>query len=400
MDDSGLNNIFLYLLLLASLALGWWLGRRKNFGARSSDLRGGRFTPEKDYFLGLNYLLNDEPDDAIDIFIDSLEINSGTLETYMALGMLLRRRGKVDRSIAVYQDLLGQSNFSSGEFNEIKLQLVQSYIAAGLLDRAEHLLVELRVQKGVIKLKALELSANVYQLEKDWLEGVNALSELLKVCAPADRSSCQNLASHFYCELAEEEIENERLSRARDYLRQASAMDKHNTRVSMLFGNLEALSGNYKEAIKNYLRVKKQDPSFLADVFVPLIECYEKTGKQNELNKFIDSTMSEEKDTSVLIALAGYLEQDRGQEQARQYLLGKLEQNPSLRLMMQSIALDASAVDSQSEHRLFLQVLKENLENKAQYQCSNCGFELKNLLWHCPSCSRWGLIKHVRGMLG
>lgn len=400
MEDSSLNNIFLYLLLLASLALGWWLGRRKNFISAGSVNKSGRFALEKDYFLGLNYLLNDEPDDAIDIFIDSLEINSGTLETYMALGMLLRRRGKVDRSIAVYQDLLGQSNFSSDEFNEIKLQLVQSYIAAGLLDRAEHLLAELRLQKGLVKLKALELSANVYQLEKDWLEGVNALSELLKVCAPADRNSCQNLASHFYCELAEAEIENERLSRARDYLRQASAMDKHNTRVSMLFGSLEALSGNYKEAIKNYMRVKKLDPSFLADVFAPLIECYEKTGKQNELNKFIENTMSEEKDTSVLIALASYLEKERGQEQARQYLLGKLEQNPSLRLMMQSIALDASAEAGQSEHSLFLQVLKENLENKAQYQCSNCGFELKNLLWHCPSCSRWGLIKHVRGMLG
>jgi len=400
MDDSGLNNTFLYLLLLASLALGWWLGRRKNAGAIRSALKRGRFTPEKDYFLGLNYLLNDEPDDAIDIFIDSLEINSGTLETYMALGMLLRRRGKVDRSIAVYQDLLGQSNFSSEELNNIKLQLVQSYIAAGLLDRAEHLLAELRLQKGLVKLKALELSANVYQLEKDWLEGVNALSELLKVCTPAERSSYQNLASHFYCELAEEEIGNEHLSRARDYLRQASAMDKHNMRVSMLFGNLEALSGNYKEAIKNYLRVKKQDPSFLADVFAPLIECYEKTGKQNDLNKFIDSTMTEEKDTSVLIALARYLEKERGQEQARQYLLGKLEQNPSLRLMMQSIALDSSVAESQGEHKLFLQVLKENLEDKAQYQCSNCGFELKNLLWHCPSCSRWGLIKHVRGMLG
>ena len=394
------SNMLLYILLLAALALGWWLGRKSYSGSDGTGKKKKRFAHDRDYFVGLNYLLNDEPDDAIDIFIESLDINSGTLDTYMALGTLLRRRGKVDRSIAVYQDLLGKSGFTKGEYSEIKLNLVQSYIAAGLLDRAEHLLAELRLEKGLVKIRALKLSANVYQREKDWLEGVSALTELLKFCPSPERGRYQNLASHFYCELAEEEIVNEHLSRARECLRQASAMDKHNSRVSMLSGNLEMLMGNYKEAIKNYLRVKKQDPDFLADVFNPLVECYEKTGKKDELQKFIDNTKAEETDTSVLIALAHYLERERGQEQARQYLLGKLAQNPSLRLLMQSIALDAAASEAQNEHKLFLQVLKENLENKAQYQCYNCGFELKNLLWHCPSCLRWGMVKHVRGMLG
>ena len=167
----------------------------------------------------------------------------------MALGTLLRRRGKVDRSIAVYQDLLGKIGFTKGEYSEIKLNLVQSYIAAGLLDRAEHLLTELRQEKGSVKIRALELSANVYQREKDWKEGVSALTELLKFCPSPERGGYQNLASHFYCELAEEEIVNEHLSRARDCLRQASAMDKHNSRVSMLFGKLEMLMGNYKDCL-------------------------------------------------------------------------------------------------------------------------------------------------------
>jgi len=400
MEGFGINNLFLYLILLVALAVGWLLGKRSSFSASKLKPGKNKKLPSNDYFVGLNYLLNDEPDDAIDIFIDALEINSNTLDTHMALGTLLRRRGKVDRSIAVYQDLLGQSDFSRSELNDIKIHLVRSYIAAGLLDRAEHLLEELRNQQGEIKIKALVLSANVYQLEKDWQEGVNVLTELLKVCAPARRLRYQNLASHYYCELAEEELGNGHMSKARDYLRNADMMDKSNTRVSMLFGKLENLCGNYKEAIKNYLRVKKQDPSFMADVFSPLVECYQKAGKEKSLQKFISANMDEETDASVLIDLARYLEKERGQDEARKYLLAQLEKKSSLRLMMQALALDDSVADVNIEKDLFLKVLREYIESHAQYQCTNCGFELKSLLWLCPSCSRWGTVKHVKGMLG
>lgn len=400
MEGLGINNLFLYLLLLVALAVGWMLGKRGSFSASSLNKSRNKKLPSNDYFVGLNYLLNDEPDDAIDIFIDALEINSSTLETHMALGTLLRRRGKVDRSIAVYQDLLGQSNFSRSEMNDIKIHLVRSYIAAGLLDRAEHLLKELRNQAGDIKIKALVLSANVYQLEKDWQEGVEALTELLKVCTPARRSRYQNLASHYYCEMAEVELGNGHMSRARDYLRNAAMMDKNNTRVSMLFGKLESLCGNYKEAIKSYLRVKKQDPSFMADVFSPLLECYQKAGKEKSLQKFIAANMDAETDTTVLIDLAKYLEQERGQDEARKYLFAQLEKKSSLRLMLQTLALDDSVTAGNKEKELFLKVLREYIDSNTQYQCTYCGFELKSLLWLCPSCSRWGTVKHVKGILG
>ncbi|MDG2176924.1 MAG: hypothetical protein P8M72_12460 [Gammaproteobacteria bacterium] len=400
MESNDASNFILYLLLLAALAVGWWLGRRSNKSVGSVFGLVSRKTPTNDYFIGLNYLLNDEPDDAIDIFIDSLEISSNTLETHLALGTLLRRRGKVDRSIALYQDLLGKSNFSRTELNEIKISLVQSYISAGLLDRAEHLLKELRNEKGDIKVQALVLSANVYQMEKDWQEGVNALLELLKMCPSSKRSTYQNLASHFYCEMAEEALENEHMSRARDYLRNAVALDKNNARVSILFGRLEGLCGNYKEAIVNYLRVKKQDASFMADVFAPLVECFQQAGKEKALRNFIDESIQEESNTSVLLELAKFLEQERGQEEARNYLLQRLGSKSSLRLLLQTLALDDASGRIQEDKQLFLRVLKENIEGKAQYQCTNCGLEMKSLLWHCPSCSQWGNVKHVVGISG
>ncbi len=404
-----MSDFFLYFLLLGAIALGWVLGRRPWLGRKSNISRPFRNLPAKDYFIGLNYLLNDEPDDAIDLFIDALEVNSSTLQTHMALGTLLRRRGKVDRSISVYQDLLGQNGFTKAELNEIKINLVQSYIAAGLLDRAENLLEELRAEKGSIKIDALVHSANVYQLEKDWQEGVDVLIELIRVCLPADRNHYQKLASHFYCEIAEAELNNEHMSRAREFLQLAAGMDKNNVRVSILCGQLENSCGNYREAIKSYLRIKKQDPAFMSEVFHPLLNCYKNEGKDKNLKKFIDTCIAEEKNTSVLLGIAEYLQKENGDQQALEFLLKQLAGKPSLRLLLQTLSLSEDenncGNEGQNENNndaivLYKKVLAEYIDSKAQYQCMNCGFELKSLHWQCPSCSRWGSVKHVMGILG
>jgi lipopolysaccharide biosynthesis regulator YciM len=399
MEGANFTFILLYLLLLAALALGWWLGRRSNL-TDDKRRRAGK-SPSKDYFIGLNYLLNDEPDDAIDIFIDSLEINSSTLQTHMALGTLLRRRGKVDRSIAVYHDLLGRGGFSADELQEIKINLVQSYISAGLLDRAEHLLGELRKEKGNIKIKALIQSAHVYQLERDWEKGIQALTELLKVCSPTKRQEYQHLSSHFYCELAEQELDGERMSRAREYLQEAISMDKANVRVSILRGKLEAQCGNYDKAIKFYLQVRKQDPAFMADVFSPLLACYGKAGKEKELNKFIKSCREDDSNATVLLGLAGFLEKEEGNHAAMSFLLRKLESKSSLRLLQRALGLQESdGTPAIREFALYQRVLNDYIDSKAQYRCQNCGFEMKTLHWHCPSCSHWGSVKHLIGILG
>ncbi len=135
-----IGNFFLALLMLIALALAWYSGYRTQI--RSKYLQTKK--DNKDYFIGLNYLLNDEPDQSIDAFIASLEINSNTLESHLALGNLLMRRGKVDGSVAVYQKLLANSQLKNIELNQVKLGLVKSYVAAGLLDRAEKLIDELK----------------------------------------------------------------------------------------------------------------------------------------------------------------------------------------------------------------------------------------------------------------
>src|SRR5690606_22120813 len=152
-----------------AVALGWYLGARFKL---QHPLRTRKFQP--DYFVGLNYLLNDEPDDAVDIFIDALEVNAGTLETHMALATLLRRRGKVDRAISHLQGLLSSQNFTMRELAAIKVQLVRSYIAAGLFDRAERLIEDLREAPGGLREQSLGLAITLFQTEKEWQKAIDS----------------------------------------------------------------------------------------------------------------------------------------------------------------------------------------------------------------------------------
>ena len=395
MEESAIADVMLFVLLVIALAAGWWLGRhsRGSFGSGNSRQR---VAPTRDYFIGLNYLLNDEPDDAIDIFTDSLEMTPANLETYLALGKLLRRRGKVDRSIAVYQDLLGKGHFKPEQLNEIRINMAHSFIAAGLLDRAEQILDDLKKEKGTIKYRALVLSVNIFQQEKDWHMGVQAVAELVKVCPPEQRQGFQRVASHFYCEMAAVELAREHVTRARELLQEAQSLDKGNPRASMLRGELESRSGNDRDALKHYLNVQKQNPAFIADIFDALVDVFRRSGKERALEKFISDCRETANNASVLIQVAGFLEQTQGRDVASNFLREKLQRNASLQLLQAFVELGQGA---DQDMAITLSVLKEYIEGTAQYQCQNCGFELKTLHWLCPSCSQWGTVQHMAGML-
>ena len=234
-----LGNLSLSILILIAVALAWYSGYKTQLKSKYSASKD----ENKDYFIGLNYLLNDEPDQSIDAFISSLEINSNTLESHLALGNLLRRRGKVDGSIAVYQKLLANSQLNNAEINQVKLGLVKSYVAAGLLDRAEKLIDELKVAETKIQIAALNIGLTVYQLEKEWQKAIKVANDLLKLSLPNKRHEIQVKASHFYCELAEKELEFQHYNQAREYLHNAINLDKTNVRTSLIIGRSKTTQG-------------------------------------------------------------------------------------------------------------------------------------------------------------
>ncbi|MEX2366203.1 MAG: lipopolysaccharide assembly protein LapB [Pseudohongiellaceae bacterium] len=398
MQGDVANNLTVLLLVLVAVIAAWLLGRR----SRGGSFRTGRHELSRDYFIGLNYLLNDEPDDAIDTFINALEINSNTLETHMALGTLLRRRGKVDKSIVVYQSILARPRLHENEINRVKVELIRSYISAGLLDRAERLLTELDSAGADVRRKALSLGVILYQQEKDWENAVAAAMELIRLCPARERSRYQSMASHFCCELAELAVDQKQYNNARQRLKKAFQYNRNNVRASMLAGHLEMLQGNYREAIKEFLKVKQQDADFESETFVQLLECYHASGMEKQLKKFIQQSLEGTPPASVLLGISHYIESQSGSREALQFLLNFLREKPSLKLL--NGALDFMSREEGGEIQqnllLFHNIIAEYVGNRAMYQCRNCGFEGKSLHWLCPGCSEWGSIKPIKGPIG
>ena len=386
--DEG--NIFQSLLILIAVVLAWYSGYRMQIRFKSSQSN----YDNKDYFIGLNYLLNDEPDQSIDAFISSLEINSNTLESHLALGNLLRRRGKVDGSIAVYQKLLADSQLKNAELNQVKLGLVKSYVAAGLLDRAEKLIDELKVADTKIQIAALNMGLTVYQLEKEWQKAIKVANDLLKLSVQNERHEIQVKASHFYCELAEKELEFQHYNQAKEYLNNAVNMDRANVRTSLVLGKLEFEQANYKMAIKTLLKISNQDPSFTVEAFDLIIASYQALNNHQKLQKFIESSLEEPLSAALLLKIIKYIKDTESREKAKEILFQRIEANPSIELLGQAILLNDNT-ESDPNAEKFHEILTSYLENKTKYQCGSCGFELKNLHWQCPGCSEWGFIKPI-----
>lgn len=385
----------LMLLILLALCMAWLIGYRSRF----RKFPGLKRRREQEYFIGLNYLLNDEPDDAIDIFIGALAINSGTLETHLALCTLLRRRGEVDRAIAHCQLLMTNEDFTPREIGTIKLNLVRSYITAGLYDRAENLLAELQNASPPIKIEALSLAIMAYQMVKDWGQALNAARELLKICPAGKRAELQLQTSHFHCELAEIALNLNDLQSARDELQKALQINRNNTRIYMLIGKIETLTGNYQEAVRVLQKIEQQDANFAGEVTAALLDNMQKAGMDNQIAWMLDAAHSGNHGAKQLHEIVTALHKRHGNEAALGLLKQHLDKNPTLEILAQtfSYATRAASRDQQEVLERGAALLNMHIHNCPHYRCENCSVELKNLYWLCPGCSKWGVVKPIEG---
>ncbi|MES2624333.1 MAG: tetratricopeptide repeat protein [Pseudomonadota bacterium] len=390
-----ISSPILILLVLLGLCAAWLVGYRSRF----RKFPGLKRRREQEYFIGLNYLLNDEHDDAIDIFIGALAISSGTLETHLALCTLLRRRGEVDRAISHCQYLVENKDFTPRELGIIKLNLVRSYIAAGLYDRAENLLAELQNASPPIKAEALSLAITAYQMVKDWGQALNAAKELLKICAAGKRPELQLQTSHFHCELAEIAMNLNDLPSARDELQKALQINRNNTRIYMLIGKIETLSGNYQEAVRVLQKIEQQDANFAGEVTAALLDNMQKAGMDTQISWMLDAAQSGNHGAKQLREIVTAVDKRRGNEAALDLLKHHLYKNPSMEMLAQtfSYATNAAPADQQEVLEKGAALLSMHVHNCPHYRCENCGVELKNLYWLCPGCSKWGMVRPIEG---
>ncbi|MCV6637485.1 lipopolysaccharide assembly protein LapB [Candidatus Albibeggiatoa sp. nov. NOAA] len=384
---------FLWLLLPVAAASGWFAAQRSSRLKSTSST----FNLSSDYFKGLNYLLNEQPDKAIDIFVKLIDVDSDTVETHLALGALFRRRGEVDRAIRIHQNLIARTTLSAQQRALAVVELAQDYRRSGLLDRAETLFIEL-TQSLDYQIYAYRQLLDVYQQEHEWEKAIQTASELSK----ASGENVKSLIAHYYCEIAETARHQGLRDQAIQAIQKALVTDNHSVRASLLEGKLALDTGDKKAAIKAFRRIERQDATYLSEVIAPLKQCYQDINREGEFKKFLQYVLERYGGITPMLVLANMLQDETSEQQAADFIVKQLHKRPSIRGLdhLLDLALSRSG-NITYEHLLLLKdITKQLLKNKPVYKCHHCGFTGKTLHWQCPSCKQWNTIKPIQGIEG
>ena len=387
-----MESWLLYILMVAAIGIGWWLGRRER--VKRPETLG------PNYYEGLNYLLNEQPDRAVATFIQDLEVNSDTLETHLAMGGLLRRRGELEKAVVVHENILAKARLERETMLNVQLELVRDYMLAGLLDRAEDLLLKLVEEKGRIRTESLKLILEIYEREKDWHKAI----EIAEMLAAGDAvEKYEHAISHYYCELADELVAALQYEEARNAISRAIGHNRNNARTSLVLGRLEMSEGNYVEAIRALQRIRDQQPVYVPESLDLLAQAYEYGGQpQQEMRDYLLSCLDVTPSISIVLTLARSVRDEQGDEAVSRFIANHLKKNPTIRGLTQLIDLHIDNTDGVAKENLsILRSFAEALvADKPAYRCHECGFEGKKMRWHCPSCKHWGAIEPIFGLEG
>jgi len=382
------------LFLPVAATCGWLLGRKDRV---RSDSRGRVHWLRQDYFKGLNYLINEQPDKAVDVFVKLLEVDSDTVETHLALGSLFRRRGEVDRAIRIHQNLIARPQLAKRYRVQALSELGQDYLFAGVLDRAERLFLEL-FELGEENTSSLSYLLRIYQQEKDWEKAIATAKRL----AVLSGESMHVGIAHYCCEMAEQKRVGGQINAARNYLKRAASIDPACARASLIRGNLECEAGDYKEAIRCYKRVKLQDPDFISEIAEPLVHCYQKMGEEKKLIAYLQECLKDYPRIAFVLVMSEYMKRHHGDKYAIEFLAEQIQGQPSLRGMsyLVDLYLSNSSGDAKDKLKLLQNYIQMLLADKPTYRCLHCGYAGNTLFWLCPSCHHWSSIKPIQGLEG
>jgi lipopolysaccharide assembly protein B len=381
-----INQWFWFFLLLPiAAATGWLVGRRG--GERHSDTQVSRLSTT--YFRGLNYLLNEQPDKAIEVFLHIAELDKDTFETQVALGHLFRRRGEVDRAIRLHQALAQRPGLTDQEKVQALLALGEDYMRSGLLDRAETVFSDL-VRLDMRAPQALKHLIGIYQAERDWDKAIENATRYEEITGePMGR-----LIAQFECELADRHRAAGEVDEARTAVARAYEADANSVRAGILEGRIEVEAGNDAAAIRAFERVARVDTDYLPEILPALLQCYERVGDSTGARSFLGEMTEHYRGVAPVLALTRMVEAEEGVPAARAYLAQQLKDRPSVRGEAALIDLTvAEGADPTATLHDLKHITDQLLVRNPSYRCNRCGFGARAHHWQCPSCKEWGSVK-------
>ena len=358
-----------------------WVAARVDIRQLVSESR----TLPRGYFKGLNFLLNEQPDKAIDAFIEIVTLDPETADMHFALGNLFRRRGETERAIRVHQNLLARPDLPLEQLQHAEYELGMDYLKAGLLDRAEETFNRLvATQYGVQAQRAL---LEIFQREKEWTRAIEAALGLQESGA----GSRQKEIAQFYCELAQDALVHLHPEDAVPLLEKSLLANRTNVRATLLIGDAQLAQGDVEGALLTWRRVEQQSVPHVALVAQRLMDGYRKVDRPQEGVNLLKSYLEQASSIDLIeVVFKAVIDLD-GVDAAKQLVSAELRRTPTL-LGLDKL-LEARLMDAPAAVWPELSMVKNLVhgytQKLARYQCSHCGFKARQFYWQCPGCSRW-----------
>ncbi|WP_292839550.1 lipopolysaccharide assembly protein LapB [Methylotenera sp.] len=384
---------FWWLLALPLFfSLGWLAARvdLKQLLAESTALPAA-------YFKGLNFLITNQQDKAIEAFTEAVQANTDSLELHFALGSLFRKRGEVDRAIHLHLNLLEKKELEPQQKLAVTAELAQDYLKAGLLDRAEELFESLNDDR--YRQPALRALLEIYVREREWERAIKAATELERLSGVPFRIEI----SHYYCEMAiKSKLANDTHT-ARFELDQALNANKNCVRANVLLGDMEAEADAHKEAISTWRRIEFQQPEYLGLIAPKLLASFRAIKQTAEGLALLQSYLQNYKLPTLINVLYEATLAENGPESAAILARTELIKMPSLSVLDQLLQARTIAIKQQTDQaenttfkdiqfndlQLMQQTVRHAIGNKTAYHCEQCGFKAKYHHWQCPACNAW-----------
>lgn len=379
-----------FLLVPVVFGLGWLargLDSRNN--PRDEALPGA-------YFKGLNFLLNEQPDKAIDAFVDVVRIQPETIELHFALGSLFRRRGETERAIRVHQNLVERNDMSAAQREQALFELGQDYLKAGLLDRAEDAFN--RLEGSQYRAAALGHRLRISQMVRDWSQSI-ALAQQLDQ-DPAEPRHLE--IAHFHCELAENLAAGQKgegsrapvapdLAAARQALTNAIEVNDAHPRAWLMRGRLALRDGDAAGAVDAMRAALTRDSRMAALVAQEWLDAHLSLGLRDEGIAELERIQREAPSVDVLSALHTAVAARDGEVAGMAWLEEALRAAPSLlgyRQLLEARRTHDNGAQT-DEIELAQQLIRRQADRLARFVCGQCGFSARKYYWQCPGCNAW-----------
>jgi lipopolysaccharide biosynthesis regulator YciM len=328
-----------------------------------------------DYLTGLDYLVTEQPDRALDMFLKLMDANADTIETHFALGSLYRRRGEVERAIRIHQNLLERDALPPEHREQALLALAQDYLRAGLLDRAEGLFQQVS-EMPRLRASALDALRLVYERQHEWRQALGSYRRLARIKSAPPRT----VAAHYLCELAGLEIERGDLPGARQLLREAREEAAPFPRAALLRAQIAERDAQPALALRLLQKALADEPQLLQ-------------GELSHLLALVDAGARDRVLTELVV-----LAESRGFAELKHLVFAAIAADliaaPPLRASIEKVLSEDETLQAvwragPAQYERTAHEIAALLAHAEKYRCNECGFSGRSFYWHCPACHSW-----------